>query len=240
MKKSVFCIIFAVIFFSSCASASLEKNYPVPAGIPETSAEQSAIPEIDNFTDYNDLITKTDDIHYIAENFFCGNIYGSGSISDIAGAVGIECLRKTGDGALYSLHKIKQGGLLYIFYMSSPEIPDYNSIIRWFYVREKLSSEDFKNLKLNESAIDSVIQIDETVQIFKNIFEADKKRWESESGMPVWIYLDDGIMELGFSDNNGKTELFFKEHSENYIIYKADAENHTPYNAEILDIDKIS
>lgn len=239
MKKTVLCVIFAIFLCSSCQSAGLEKKYTVPGSVPDTSAKQPDIPETDNFTDYNDLITKTDDIHYIAENFFSSNIYGSGSISDIAGTVGIECLRETGNGGLYSLHKIKQGGLLYIFYTNSPDSPDYHDIIRWFYVRKKLSSEDFKNLKLNESTMDSVIQIDETVQIFKNIFEADKERWESESGMPVWIYLDDGIMELGFSDNNGKTELFFKEHTDDYILYKTDAERQTPYSGEILDIDRI-
>ena len=89
MKKNVLCVIFAIILCSSCQSSSLEKKYTVPGSVPDTSAKQPDIPETDNFTDYNDLITKTDDIHYIAENFFSSNIYGSGSISDIAGTVGI-------------------------------------------------------------------------------------------------------------------------------------------------------
>ena len=98
MKKTVLCVIFAIILCSSCQSAGLEKKYTVPGSVPDTSAKQPDIPETDNFTDYNDLITKTDDIHYIAENFFSSNIYGSGSISDIAGTVGIKCLRETGNG----------------------------------------------------------------------------------------------------------------------------------------------
>ena len=135
MKKNVLCVIFAIILCSSCQSSSLEKKYTVPGSVPDTSAKQPDIPETDNFTDYNDLITKTDDIHYIAENFFSSNIYGSGSISDIAGTVGIKCLRETGNGK--------------------------------------------------------------------------------------------------------KTELFFKEHTDDYILYKTDAESQTPYSGEILDIDRI-
>lgn len=45
-----------------------------------------------------------------------GVTQGSKTLSAIDEAFGVECLRKNKAGNYYSVHKIKQGGLLYIFY----------------------------------------------------------------------------------------------------------------------------
>ena len=70
---------------------------------------------IDNETRYEELITKEIDIHEFVQKFCISNLTGSGSLNRVNNEIGIECLRCTEAGALYSVHNVKQAGLLYIF-----------------------------------------------------------------------------------------------------------------------------
>ena len=246
-KRILLLVVTAMALFSAACStpaSELKQDYHVPSN-PETPAYSSEakpveIPEPDNATPYQELLTKEIDIHSFMEKYCLRDPYGSGEIEDIAADIGIECLRETEAGALYSIHKVKQGGLLYVFYMNSPKYPEYHSIIRWFYVRGRASSKDFADLALNKSSIDSAIEINETIQIFYNLYNADKDYWNRESGLPAWVYLDDGILELGFKPENNVLTLFFKEHNKDYNIHKMDAEKVEPYKACILDSDRLA
>ena len=151
-KRILLLVVTAMALFSAACStpaSELKQDYHVPSN-PETPAYSSEakpveIPEPDNATPYQELLTKEIDIHSFMENYCLRDPYGSGEIEDIAADIGIECLRETEAGALYSIHKVKQGGLLYVFYMNSPKYPEYHSIIRWFYVRGRASSKARSN-----------------------------------------------------------------------------------------------
>ena len=62
--------------------------------------------------------------------------------------IGVECLRETEAGALYSVHKVEQGGLLYIFYNTPEFLTEIttNEIRNWYYVPKRLSSSDFDSM----------------------------------------------------------------------------------------------
>ena len=67
--------------------------------------------------------------------------------------IGVECLRETEAGALYSVHEVEQGGLLYIFYNTPEWLTEIttNEIRNWYYVPKRLSSSDFDSMKKNVS-----------------------------------------------------------------------------------------
>ncbi len=245
MKKYLcFLLTILIIFCVSCAdSSNLAKNYGVAKYYDYMSDplyNKDNIPKIDNTTPHQTLITQSVDIHTVAEKLFCYLICGHGDLAYVASTIGIECLRETENGALYSVHKIKQGGLLYVFYYNDPKFPDAHFIIRWFYVDKSLSSNDFEKLKLNSDTIDTVIKIDKTIQIFKNLYNARPDYWKKESGMPAWIYLNDGILELEFKCENDKPVLLLKKHISDFNLTDMQASVRLPYNAKILDMDKLN
>ncbi len=182
MKKrlcSLCAVLLAATVFCSCQSSpepnGLEASYDPERAYVFTKAASSGLREIpvDNTTPYEELITKEVDIHEFAQDYTSHyDIYGSGRIDEIDAAFGVECLRETDAGALYSVHKVKQGGLLYIFYQNyTPHQPVTDTPIRrWFYVRDRLSSEDFKQYKLYKSTMDDMMKTDISLQIFKNLF----------------------------------------------------------------------
>jgi hypothetical protein len=93
---------------------SLEKRYEVNYQYDAIVVTQDyGIFPVDNTTPYQDLITKTVDIHNFASHF---EQTGGRGIDDVMEFMGVECLRETEAGALYSVHKVEQGGLLYILY----------------------------------------------------------------------------------------------------------------------------
>ena len=216
-------------------SDALEMNYVIEYNTPTVTKENCEDLKIDNSTPYEELITKTVDIHMFAQRY---NPFGKRNISDVKEYVGIECLRKTDEGALYSVHKVKQGGLLYVFYDNY----DWNknltkkSIIRWFYVREQLSFSDFENLNEGVDTIDDVIKINESEQIFLNIYRAYPD-FIGEDVLYTTHYLGDGILDVAYKSVDG--ELIFSDIylTENFDCPDLDESRYHPYNARILDID---
>lgn len=216
-------------------SDTLEMNYVIEYNTPTVTKENCEDLKIDNTTPYEELITKTVDIHMFAQRY---NPLGKRNINDVQEYVGIECLRNTDEGAWYSVHKVKQGGLLYVFYDNYDRNKKFSnkSIIRWFYVRERLSFSDFENLNEGVDTIDDVIKINEAEQIFLNIYRAYPD-FIGEDVLYTTHYLEDGILEVGYKLVDGK--LIFSDIylTGNFDCPDLDEAKHHPYNARILDMD---
>ena len=151
--------------------------------------------------------------------------------------IGTECLRETAENALYSVHKVKQGGLLYIFYMRHTS-NDYFRIIRWAYSQKKLSYSDFSHIKEGTS-IDDAKKVDPTTQIFENIYNANPDYWKEQGGLMAWHYLSDGILELGYMIEDDKAVLRYQQFIEDFQISQNDSERSYPYDGHILPMDMI-
>ena len=187
----------------------LEKRYEVDYSYDAIEVTQDyGVFQVDNTTPYEELITKTVDIHQFAQYF--EPIYG-GEIDTVMEFIGVECLRETEAGALYSVHKVEQGGLLYIFYSNydwKTEIRT-NDVKTWFYVRERLSSADFSSLEKNVSTIQDVIEIDAVEQIYLNCYRADPEYQYDGKHLHTVHYLEDGIYLILYELIGG--ELIFTD-----------------------------
>ena len=229
-------VLLVLVLLIGCThSDDLEMDYVIDYYPPTVTEENCENLKIDNTTPYEELITKTVDIHMFAQRY---NPFGKRNISDVKEYVGIECLRNTDEGALYSVHKVKQGGLLYVFYDNYDWKKSLanKSIIRWFYVRERLSFSDFKALDKGIDTIDDAIAINKAEQIYLNIFRAAPAYWDKEV-LYTTHYLEDGILEVGYKLIDGKlifTDLYL---TENFDCPDLDESKYYPYNARILDID---
>ena len=216
---------------------SLEENYELNFRLDEMGTTQDyGVYKADNTTPYEELITKTVDIHAFAQNF---NAYGSRrGINDVMEFMGVECLRET-ENAIYSVHKVEQGGLLYIFYSKETwrtEITD-NEILLWFYVRERLSFSDFDYLEKNVTTIQDSICQTEIEQIYLNCYRADPTYEWHDGSLCVGFYLEDGILATLYEPKDGELVL-----SEYYFQEGHDMSGHTggrayPYEGRILDMD---
>ena len=224
-----------VLLIGCTQSDNLEMNYVIEYDAPTVTKENCGDLKIDNTTPYEELITKTVDIHIFAQRY---DPFGKRNIADVEEYVGIECLRNTDEGALYSVHKVKQGGLLYVFYDNY----DWNknlankSIIRWFYVRERLSFSDFENLTEGVDTIDDVIKLNGSEQIFLNIYCA-YPNFIGEEVLYTTHYLEDGILDVAYKLVDGKLVLSDKQLTETFDCPDLDEAIYHAYNALILDID---
>ena len=163
-------------------------------------------------TPYDQLLASVCDIHeFVAK--FGQSFEGNGTLNEVDESIGIECLRRDVPGCAYSIHKVKQGGLLYIFYDSS------DRIIQWFYVMEDFSYCDFATIKVG-SSIEDIVRIDAITQIYKNILQRDLEKvtsdnpyWSGEESVesePVYNcecfsahYLNDGILQIFYEYQQG-------------------------------------
>lgn len=194
--------------------------------------------EIDNTTPYQELCTQTVDIHAFAQRFCPDGMRRD--IDDVREVLGIECLRRTEEGALYSVHKVTQGGLLYIFYNHYENEDVAGSDIRqWFYVHNSLFFSDFENLKKAENTIEDVIRINEAEQIYLNIYQADPMFQLSEENLYTTHYLKDGILDVKYDLVDGKLVFVDAMITEDFNLRDVKAARDYPYDARILDMDWI-
>ena len=167
---------------------------------------QAMLPS-NNELPYQQLITKTIDIEEFVKNFY---IYPLSTNSgyyfpDVYRSIGIECLRETKLGALYSVHKISQGGLLYIFY-ARIDYSAYVKVTGWYYVKNKLSSSDFESIKKG-SALSDVIAINSAAQIYENIYNSESFLFNLKGvGLDTYHFLTDGILKIHFANMNQAAE----------------------------------
>ena len=239
-------VILSFMTVTACGSNDLDETYKNESLESQNSFQASSIfkessimVSANNTLPPDQLITKSYDIHYIIEKYFSNlNLVGTGTtLTDIVNDFGVECLRETDKKAIYSVHKIKQGGFLYIFYANFTQTEDYRGIIRWFYVQNSLSYSDFS--VINEgSTIDKVKAIDPTTQIFINIYKSNSEYWDESGGFGSWHYLSDGILEITYQNKNGKLTITQLHFIEDFQITQWTAKSY-PYDGHILPIDKI-
>ena len=211
---------------------------------------------VDNVTPYEELITEEVDIHEFMQTFSplapfvptatttdFNNLY----LRDFAKNVAVECLRETDAGALYSVHKVEQGGLLYVFYDKREELGD-SPIRHRLYVPKALSYADFDGLVEGVSTFDDLLAIDPSSQIYLNELKAyaawmREKHGDEDEGSEVSThhYLKDGILVLRF-EKEGDTDRYIKrvegKSSRDFDLhYLSSPGRHIPYDAHILDMD---
>ena len=243
MKKRDFCVILLILTITLCCGCSgsrgLKKDYVLKEG---TKPSYEMVPiKVNNTTPYDELITKKVDIHIFAQKFSFVVYPWGAHMSRIAEEVGLECVRETKEGALYSVHKVKQGGLLYIFYNNEfgRENNDDRLVRRWFYVRENLSYSDFEKVIEEKGIMSDVIKVDETEQIFDNIHSGEWIGEDKMSEIVTWHYLSDGILELEYVKQGDVYVLRDHVWKSNFDLEDWQAAVVEPYNAKILEIDRI-
>lgn len=245
MKKwlfNIWAIILSALFLCSCQN-DLTADYYINDNLNYTKSGTAPVYAVDNTTPYEELITKEVDIHNFVQTYTHNwSIHTEATIYKVADSMGIECLRLTEAGALYSVHKVKQGGLLYTFYENydwTELTLGQRGMMYWFYVREKTSYKDFGELVEGKTKFKDVINAGGTTQIFENIFFAKKEFVDENlnSYHYSWYYLEDGILELVYLDTKGELVLYKKEFKSDFDLRNPAAASHHPYNARILDMD---
>lgn len=213
----------AMILFIACCMMVSCKTIPVRDGassagtVPAASSsiaaaegdalleKESAIRKTINNTDeYDKLVTVTTDIETFIQTFdshpynlFNGKVI---HISQVEETIRLQCLRQKPDGTLYSVHKVKQGGLLYLFYNTYADQKSY--IRNWYYVQKKLTYSDFKSIK-EGADMREVEKIDPATRVYRERLKEYKGTEEGITGS--YHYLQDGILCLFYERVNGRT-----------------------------------
>ena len=166
--------------------------------------ETELLKRVNNTDPYQTLITTPVDIDLFVDTFdgdpfraFNGRLI---HISQVAEAVGLECLRQKPDGTLYSVHKVSQGGLLYIFY----ELARYNklSYLRtWYYVKKPLTYSDFQGIQ-EGADMQNVKKVDPAASVY--IDRLNRFGGAKEGTLLSDHYLEDGILRYGYEKVNGR------------------------------------
>lgn len=232
MKKTLIPLLLSLVFsLAACRSDSLKHTYSVEATTESMKgAETQSMPPIDNSTPMEPS-EEAIDIHSVVEKYLLDS--QNVCLSDIAAGMGIDTLRETEGGALYSVHPVKQGGRLFIFYVKE----ENNRLMQWFYVNKSLSYKDFEKIQDGVS-IDDVKKVDPATQIFENIYFANED-WKRDGCAMSWHYLSDGILELGYKIENNKLILFFQQFSSDFEVHRYNADKSPIYDGHILPIDRI-
>ncbi len=242
--KGVKCVLLCglALLLVSCNANGLRREYQVnsrPQG-PVSRATAPAEPlELSEEVPYDELITKEIDIHEIAEKYFMETSPGIYGLYDIEESFGVECLRRTTD-TLYSVHKVRQGGLLYTFYADGEYDKKLHSTVQWFYVVKNLSYADFQPAIEEKATIEQVRKIDPATQIHMNLYEADREYWdEVEKHFITRHYLTDGILELAYEKMDGEWKIFDSVYMEDYV-FPGMASHKVLHDAKILPIDRLA
>jgi len=111
------------------------------------------INKVNNKKKFNDLITDK----YTRTEITHNNLYFR-KLEDMDKDFPIECLRKVGD-KYYSMHLLKEGGILYCLYVYDEKIKTYKIGDYWSYNAE-IYKEQFDKLVTGESNFEDVCRID--------------------------------------------------------------------------------
>lgn len=237
MKKELLALLLIpALLLTGCKGNALKYTYDKDAAYSRPEQEPTMDISVDNTTPVdpeNDPI----DIHFIVEKCFLPHVYYE--LADISANIGVPYLRETEAGALYSMHPVRQGGRLLIFYNNYDDTPVYeNQIKQWFYINTSLSYKDFEAIREGDT-IEDVIKVDPSEQIFKNIYNADPEYWNEHEGLATWHYLSDGVLELVYKTENGKLILCATQFSENFNIPRYDEAVSKYYDGHLLPIDAL-
>lgn len=230
-----------MLFFDGCQKNQLVEKYVFSDREKQVNElDQNISSLINNKSMHDSVKTQSVNIHCFVQRYTGAARPYVHYMGELLNDIGIGALRETEEGALYSIYSVDQGGKLLVFYNNEEwreETAD-RPILRWFYVREELCFNDFKELIENRSSMEEVIHVDETEQIFENIWFGD---WPAEEQKPeefvTWHYLSDGILELWYRQEKGDAVVFDYVWKPDFDLEDWQAETHTPYNARVLDID---
>lgn len=167
---------------------------------------------INNELPYDRLITRSVGLNEFIEKLY---VYPLSTnlgyyLYDVHKAIGIECLRETEQGNLYSVHKVSEGGLLYIFYARIAH-PAYMKVTGWYYVRKRVASSDFEQIKKG-SAFKDVVDIDPAAVVYENIYNSNAFLFNLKAvGLDTYHFMSDGVLKLHFvlkeSEGGGNLEV---------------------------------
>ena len=262
MKKTLTFILVFMLSFSTigCTSSSnnLEAIYDNYQTViyPSEYSQSEILAMVDNETLYDELITEEIDIHYVVEKYFAYggvNVNQQLTIHHIIDDIKIECLRENWDGLLYSIHKVKQGGLLYMFYKNEAyelangkfEGTFSGEFIEWFYVCKDRKFDDYLDYIKDGTSFTKLLKYEPVAQLYDNIRNAESNVISPiyEDDFSVSLYLQDGILRLHYiKDKKGNFVLDKKLFDPTYTIYDTyydDIEHDTMHKGALLDIDKI-
>lgn len=220
--------------------------YSTPPEVPQSNVssteETAALLPNNEATDRGEPV----DLHGVVQQYLMKQVMGLETVTaaEIAQTIGLPILRETEAGALYSVHEIKQGGRLYIFYSNFSEEhgfsphEDIGRVIRWFYVQKELSSQDFAAIQ-EGSTVDELKKIDPVTQLYENIYHADPGFWDGAGGSGSFHYLRDGIMDFGYENVNGELVIRGKRFTEGFQLHQNTSISF-PYDGTILPEDWVS
>ena len=211
------------------------------AALPMDKNLEALLKKENNTADYNTLITKTVDINEFiffvqtcsSDSKYYYNRYLS--IEEFSSQYPIECLRKQRDNVLYSVHKVKQGGLLYVLFAGRSDLNSY-SLYTWFYVKKPLRYEEFEAIKEGKSTIEEVIAIDSSAEIFKTTIEEYSKSVDLSKAFSHH-YLTNGILTIHYTKEDGKYIVDRIEYSKEFV--RGGFSDGSSFDVKIFDMDFI-
>ena len=238
---SILLILAFTLFFGGCQKNKLAEKYVFFHQEKQLNEFDQNISSLINGTNMCDSVkVQSVNIHQFVQRYTGVARPYVHYMSELVNDIGIGLLRETEEGTLYSIYSVDQGGKLVVFYNNEEwrkETED-RPILRWFYIREELCFNDFKELIENKCSMEEVIRVDETEQIFENIWFGD---WPFDEQKPeefiTWHYLSDGILQLWYRQEQGKTVVFDYVWNPDFDLEDWQAAVHRPYNARVLDID---
>ena len=195
---------------------------------------------VDNTTPYRDLISKKTNIESFVQQFDPDpSTFLNGDhplITQVDEAIGIECLRKTQDDALYSVHEAEQGGLLYVFYKTQEydSTGCYVDIINWYYVKERLAYHDFLSLS-DGMSIEEVSEIDPAAKVFTRRIDINEKPLVTRT----YHYLCDGILTNFYSYVDGQFEYKWQSFQPDFQVNTYVFAKEEDYKGRVLPMDMI-
>lgn len=212
-KRSGIALILAGVLMLVSCNGSDGKNASVAASSQSGTAllekETAILKKVNNSDKYDQLITNRIDINFFVQTFDSDplNLFHGNSIhiSQVADTIGLQCLRQKSDGTLYSVHQVKQGGLLYIFYNQHDTDDPYvkKTVVRnWYYVKKDLQYEDFSAINIGDN-MKKVQSIDPATSVYIN--RLNDYGDPSISSISTFHYLKDGILYFYYEKSNHNT-----------------------------------
>ena len=244
--KRLFPLLLAAITLLLCLTGCGTTPPQESISVPEVTEEQERdlLAKADNTTAYNELIKgyPVIDIDDFVERFDpdpFGYDIGDVRLYQIASAYGVPCLRKIDDSGYYSVHRVKQGGLLYIFYEEDKE--HQVSCKQWFTVQKPVSRADFDYLK-EGTRLSKIVKTDPAAAVFARMAKKQLKESKDDPApfFTSWHYLTDGVMICTYKKKwYGYVVDQVQFHDYNAICFFSNEEKGPPYNGEILSIDRV-
>ena len=164
----------------SAADSSSTTSTTAPPADPSVPELPADITEwVDNETPWQKLVTVSYDINDMMEQLFLEPYLHFTTeyitVAELHAVFPVQCVRKNEDGFVYFVYQIEQSGLLYVFLAPDWEGDPPTTLRNWFYVDGNRSYADFASIEEGDT-LEDVKKLDPTVQIYKNMMDADQER----------------------------------------------------------------